>query len=190
MQHLNQLLNIKNSELAKLLKFSLHGLEATLSQARTELPNDPGAKICDEVLQELHSLLQPQQDISVIIPSSNELKLNHLREAFATDPELNYYLGNSPLQSQIDSDLWNEIHRKLLRVPEDLATDWRQLALELVKEVGAVEDNSHLYQVPFIRDEIIYPGLSGTVSAKGLCLTPDLAGLSQLRGYVCLNKHF
>ncbi len=171
MQHLNQLLNIKNSELAKLLKFSLHGLEATLIQARTELPNDPGTQLCDKLLQELHSLLQPEQDISAIIPSPDELKLNHLREAFETDPELNYYLGDSLLQSQTDSDLWNEIHRKLLRVPEDLAISWRQLALELVQEVGAVEDNSYLYQVPFIRDEIIYPGLSGTVQAKGLCLS-------------------
>ncbi|MEA5504459.1 hypothetical protein VB735_15305 [Halotia wernerae UHCC 0503] len=170
MQHLNQLLNIKNSELAKLLKFSLHGLEATLNQARTELSDDPGAKVCDEVLQELHSLLQPQTDKYTIIPP-NELKLNHLREAFEYDPELNYYLGDSPLQSQTDSDLWNEIHRKLLRVPEDLATSWRQRALELVQEVGAVADNSYLYQVPFIRDEIIYPGLSGTIQAKGLCLS-------------------
>ncbi|MBH8554776.1 hypothetical protein I8751_20945 [Nostocaceae cyanobacterium CENA357] len=171
MQHLNQLLNIKNSELAKLLKFSLHGLEATLTQARNELPNDPGTQICDEVLQELHSLLQPQTDKYDTIPSPDELKFNHLRKAFETDPELNYYLGDSPLQSQTDSDLWNEIHHKLLRVPEDLATDWRQRALELVQEVGAVEDNSHLYEVPFIRDEIIYPGLSGTVQAKGLCLS-------------------
>ncbi|WGV23328.1 hypothetical protein [Halotia branconii] len=171
MQHLNQLLNTKNSELAKLLKFSLHGLEATLTQAHKELPDDPGTQICDKLLQELRNLLQPQPDTSPIIPSPNEQKLNHLRETFETDPELNYYLGNSPLQSQTDSDLWNEIHHKLLRVPEDLAISWRQQALELVKEVGAVEDNSHLYQVPFMRDELIYPGLSGTVTTKGLCLS-------------------
>ncbi len=38
MQHLRQLLEIENSELAQLLRFSLYGLEAALNQARTELP--------------------------------------------------------------------------------------------------------------------------------------------------------
>jgi hypothetical protein len=62
MQHLRQLLSIENSELARLLRFSLHGLEATLNQACTEFPLDPGVEICNEVLQELHSLLQPAKE--------------------------------------------------------------------------------------------------------------------------------
>ncbi|MEH2211708.1 hypothetical protein [Nostoc sp.] len=172
MQHLRQLLEIENSELAQLLRFSLYGLEATLNQARTELPLDPGSKICDEVLQELHSLLQPelpQQNIGWE-DAPEELKLIHLREAFNSDSELNYYLGNSQLQSTTDSDLWNEIQRKLLRVPEDLAASWRSRTLDLAEQVGAIADNSNLYQLPFIRDEIIYPGLSGTVQTQGLCL--------------------
>ncbi len=130
------------------------------------------------MLQELHNLLQPtviklrQQDSGwEDITPPNNLKLSHLREAFDSDPELNYYLGNSPLQSQTDSDLWNEIQRKLLRLPEDLATSWQQRTLALAQEAGAREDNSALYQLPFFRDEIIYPGLSGTIQAKGLCLS-------------------
>ncbi|MBE9053616.1 hypothetical protein IQ243_25085 [Nostocales cyanobacterium LEGE 11386] len=179
MQHLRQLLEIENSELAKLLRFSLHGLEASLNQARSEFPLDPGWEICTEVLQEIHSLLQPQADASeeeteeaiAIISPPDELKLIHLREAFAADAELSLYLGDSPLQSQTDAGLWNEIHRKLLRVPENLATPWRQRALELAQEVGAIADNLHLDQLPFIRDEIIYPGLNGTIKAQGLCLS-------------------
>jgi hypothetical protein len=192
MQHLRQLLEIENSELAQLLRFSLYGLGATLNQARTELPLDPGAKVCDEVLQELQSLLQPATvpprqpysrgkdtipheqpplRVNATIQSPNELKLSHLREAFDSDPELSYYLGNSSLQSQTDSDLWNEIQRQLLRVPEDLAVSWRQHALDLAQEAGAIEDTWDLYQIPFIRDEIIYPGLSGAVFAQGLCLS-------------------
>lgn len=170
MQHLRQLLEIENSELAKLLRFSLYGLEATLNQARTELPLDPGASVCDEVLQELQSLLQPQEIFSFEEPP-DELKLSHLRDTFDFDPELIHYLGNSPLQSQTDSDLWHEIQRKLLRVPENLADTWRQRALDLAQEVGAIADNSNLYELPFIRDEIIYPGLKGTINAKGLCLS-------------------
>jgi hypothetical protein len=172
MQHLRQLLEIENSELARLLRFSLYGLEATLNQARAEFPLDSGSKICDEVLQELHNLLQPaspQQNIGWE-DAPDELKLSHLREAFDSDSELSYYLGNSQLQSQTDSDLWNEIQRKLLRVPEDLAASWRQRTLDLAQEVGAIADNSNLYQLPFIRNEIIYPGLSGTIQTQGLTL--------------------
>ncbi|MCC5615606.1 hypothetical protein LC605_11090 [Nostoc sp. CHAB 5836] len=182
MQHLCQLLEIKNSELARLLRFSLYGLEATLNQARTEFPLDPGAKVCDDVLQELHNLLQPlplQQNTSWENPP-DDLKLSHLREAFNSDSELSYYLGNSQLQSQTDSDLWNEIQRKLLRVPEDLAASWQQRTLDLAQEVGAIADNSNLYQLPFIRDEIIYPGLSGTVKTQGLSLSQQALSNSQI----------
>lgn len=179
MQHLRQLLEIENSELARLLRFSLYGLEAALHQALTELPQDPGAEVCAELLQEIQSLLKPPQpEIDekklIIIQSSDESKLNHLRDAFDSDSELSLYLGNSPLQSQTDFELWNEIHRKLLRIPEDLATFWRQRALDLAQEVGAMEDSTNLNPLPFIRDEIIYPGLSGSVQIPGLCLSQKL----------------
>ncbi|WP_017653972.1 hypothetical protein [Fortiea contorta] len=169
MQHLRQLLEIQNSELAKLLKYSLHGLEAALTQARTASPTDPGAKICDQILQELHQILQPTS----LAPTNHrqELKLNHLRTAFDSDPELSLYLGNSSLQSQTDSNLWNEVQRKLLRVPEDTAILWRNRALELAQAAGAIENQTHVHPLPFIRDELIYPGLSGTIQAPGLCLS-------------------
>ncbi|MBW4612336.1 MAG: hypothetical protein KME21_03490 [Desmonostoc vinosum HA7617-LM4] len=168
MQHLHQLLQTQNSQLAQLLRFTLHGLQATLNQARLENPQDPAAQTCDELLQELHHLLQPAQPQE---DPTNDLKLTHLQQAFNSDPELTLYLENSQLQSQTDADLWNEIQRKLLRVPEDLATSWRQRALDLAQQAGAIEDNINLDQLPFNRDEIIYPGLSGTVQAQGLCLS-------------------
>jgi hypothetical protein len=171
MQHLRQLLTTKNSELARLFRFSLHGIEASLKKAQAELPQDPGAKVCEQVLQELQNLLQGEVEELTFIQHSDELKLNYLREAFDSDPELALYLGDLPLQSHTDGDLWNEIHRKLLRVPEDLAQVWRQRALDFAQEMGAVEDNEYLYHLPFIRNEIIYPGLSGSVNAQGLCLS-------------------
>jgi len=172
-QHLRQLLEIENSELARLLRFSLYGLEATLNHAITEFPLDPGAKVCDDVLQELRNLLQPAplQQNNGWEDMTDDLKLSHLREAFDSDSELNSYLGNSQLQSETDSDLWNEIQRKLLRMPEDLAASWRSHTLNMAQEIGAIADNSNLYQLPFIRDEIIYPGLSGTVQTQGLSLS-------------------
>ena len=172
MQHLRRLLEIENSELARLLRFSLYGLEASLKKAQAELSDDPGAKICDEVLQEISHLLQPSTVAPLNnITSTNELKLTCLRDEFNADKELALHLGNSPLQSQTDPDLWNEIQRKLLRIPEDVATYWRQHALNLAQEAGATEDNSNLYQLPFSRDEVIYPGLSGSVNVQGLQLS-------------------
>lgn len=171
MQHLRRLLEVENSELAQLLRFSLYGLEASLKKAQAELSHDPGAKICDEVLQEISHLLQPSTVAPLNnITSTKKLKLTRLRDEFDADKELTLYLG-SLLQSQTDSDLWNEIQRKLLRIPEDIATYWRQHALNLAQEAGAIEDNSNLYQLPFIRDEIIYPGLSGSVNVQGLQLS-------------------
>ncbi|MFN6565153.1 MAG: hypothetical protein RMY28_035875 [Nostoc sp. ChiSLP01] len=179
MHHFRQLLELQNSQLAQLLRFTLYGLETTLNQARAEFPQDPGVELCDELLQELHNLLQPAPTPlhphigweDVILPSQNTLKLNRLREAFNSDSELNYYLGNSQLQSQSDPDLWNEIQRQLLRIPEDLAASWRQRTLDMAEEIGAIADNYNLYQLPFIRDEIIYPGLSGSVQTQGLSLS-------------------
>jgi hypothetical protein len=169
MQYLHQLLAIENSQLAQVLRFSLYGLEAALNKAQTEYPQDAGTQVCEELLQELQNLLEPELVSQIDIGS--ELKLIHLREVFNADLELNFYLGDSPLQSQTDADLWNEIQRKLLRVPEDLAISWRKRALDMVQKVGATEDYVNLYHLPFIRDEIIYPGLNGTVSSKGLCLS-------------------
>ena len=68
----------------------------------------------------------------------------------------------------------------MLRVPEDLATAWQQRALTLAQEAGAVEDTANLYPLPFIRDEIIYPGLSGTIQAKGLSLSEKALSYSEI----------
>lgn len=176
MQQLRQLLAIENSQLAKLLKCNLHGLQATLTQAMTEFPQDPGTKICQELLEEISGLLQPPPDLTpekaiAIISPPSELKLDHLRLAFNADAQLKLYLGTTELQSQRDADLWNEIHRQLLRVPENIATAWRQRALDLAEQVGAVPDNLHLAELPFSRNEIIYPGLKGSVTAPGLSLS-------------------
>ncbi|MBD2296576.1 hypothetical protein H6G06_24620 [Anabaena sphaerica FACHB-251] len=178
MQHFQKLLATENSRIAQVLKFSLYGLEATLNQARIEYPEDPGNELCEQVIVEIHTLLKPAPVTEIAVvdeskssESSNESKLSELRNVFDSDLELNFYLGDTPLQSQNDADLWNEIHRKLLRVPEDLATSWRKLALEMAQKVGATEDYVNLYHLPFVRDEIIYTGLNGTVQARGLCLS-------------------
>jgi hypothetical protein len=171
-EHLRQLLAVENSDLGRLLWFSLYGLEATLSQALNQYPFDPGIQECDRLIQELQLLLQPVQPQPVFQPEPvNEFQLAHLVETFDLDPDVNFYLDGAKLQSRLDADVWMEIHRKLLRLPEDLATFWQQRALDLAQEVGAIADYQNLLELPFVRDEVIYPGLSGVVEAQGLCLS-------------------
>ncbi|WP_066423685.1 hypothetical protein [Anabaena sp. 4-3] len=171
MQHLKHLLAVENSRLAELLRYSLYGLEACLRKAQAEYPHDPGVKICDEVLQEIQVLLEVEKEGNSSTFNSNVFKLHDLRLVFESDSELRLYLGDCHLTSETDGDLWNEIHRKLLRVPEDLAQFWRQKALDFAEAVGAIADYSQVYHLPFIRDEIIYPGLRGTVICPGLGLS-------------------
>jgi hypothetical protein len=178
MQNLDKLLTTQNSELAKILRFNLYGLAASLTKANQEYLLDPGIEICAEIVQELHQLLELSSPDIRLLREVGDLKeydlepeLLKLKDAFNDDPELKFYLGNSHVQGQIDGEIWNEIHRKLLRVPEDLAISWRDKALNFAQEIGAIADNNYLEELPFVRDEIIYPGLSGSVKAKGLCLS-------------------
>ena len=178
MQNLDKLLTTQNSELAKILRFNLYGLAASLTKANQEYLLDPGIEICAEIVQELHQLLELSSPDIRLLREVGDLKeydlepeLLKLKDAFNDDPELKFYLGNSHVQGQIDGEIWNEIHRKLLRVPEDLAISWRDKALNFAQEIGAIADNNYLEELPFVRDEIIYPGLSGTVKAKGLGLS-------------------
>ncbi len=144
-----------------------------MNQPLVEYPQYPGNDLCEQVLQELHTLLNHTPVTQIDI--HNKPKLIQLHDTFNSDLELNFYLGDTPPQSQDDDDLWNEIHRKLLCVPEDLATSSRKCALEMVQKVGATEDEDYvnLYHLPFIRDEIIYPGINGAVQARGLSLSKE-----------------
>lgn len=183
MESLSKFLKTDNSELARLLQFSLYGVEAALKQALIKNPNDPGADLCQGALQELNTLLHPPietiensnlTDVLQIAPSpiiTSELKLRRLQNEFNSDKDLALCLGDTQLQSQTDSDLWNEVQRKLLRVPEDLAVSWRQRALVIAASVGAQEDISNCLPLPFNKHENIYPGLKGSITTQGLCFS-------------------
>ncbi|TAE60104.1 MAG: hypothetical protein EAZ76_11985 [Nostocales cyanobacterium] len=189
-QNLQALLAMKNSRISQVLKLSLYGLEATLNQAKLEYPDDPGNELCQQVISEITELLKSQtltentqnqnnqKQVSQESQSSN--LLDELRTSFENDLELKFYLGYAPLQSQNDSELWSEIHRKLLRVPEDVATIWRNRALEIAQKVGVSQDYVNMEHLPFARDEILYPGLSGAVEARGLCLSKKLLLKSEI----------
>lgn len=180
MEKLSKLLKIENSELARLLQFSLYGVEAALKQALIKNPDDPAADLCQGALQELNTLLHPStetkdnsnlSDILQIEPSpiiTSELKLGRLQNEFNSDQQLALYLENTQLQSKNDSDLWNEVQRKLLRVPEELAEFWRQRALVIAASVGAQPDTSNCILLPFNKHENIFPGLQRSITSQGL----------------------
>ena len=192
MENLRKLLRAENSELGRLVKFNLNGLQAALKQALTELTNDPEVKLCEDALEELNNLLQSKSSFedktqSPIVPANanssftdavqiiesprtEELKLVRLQKEFNSDKQLASYLRNTQLESQIDSDLWNEVQRKLLRVTEELAEHWRQQALAIANEVGAQEDTSNCISLPFNKNENIFPGLKGSIKAQGFML--------------------
>ncbi|WP_017714820.1 hypothetical protein [Kamptonema formosum] len=196
MQDLRKLLEIDSSDLARTLRFGLHGLQASLKVALAEYASDPGASACAALLSELEQLLAPASPQkppteNILFPPKDDYPwevlepapqtkpavsrlLNRLRDAFVSDLELRSYLGDFQLQSSTDSDLWGEIQRKLLRVPETLAKSWRERALALAQEADAKPDTNFSLKVPFSRDEILYPGLTGSVIARGLCLSASV----------------
>ncbi len=206
MENLSKLLNINNSDLAKALRLGLHGLRAELEEALKTASSDPGISVCQEVLRELNHLLStaprqenqipetvlsselPWEDVFEPVPEqenaaiTGELKLIHLRDAFLTDTQLSEYLGELQLHSTNDADLWNEIQLNLLRVPATVANFWQQRAAVLAAEAGAMEDKHSLIKLPFSSDEVLYPGLEGTVPASGLCLSEKSPPASDIQG--------
>ncbi|MEM7552677.1 MAG: hypothetical protein AAF378_00990 [Cyanobacteria bacterium P01_A01_bin.84] len=163
--------------------------DAVLQEVRNLRQPYPAASATN---QSQNEVIMPQEDLSLedtqestsapSIPSNltptdesntDKFKLWHLKENFESDPELRRYLGDFQLTSQTDSDLWNEIQCKLLRIPKNMASSWRKRALELAQEAGSKEDASNRDQLPFKDNEDIYSGLKGSVRAKGLCLSKE-----------------
>ncbi|BAZ11437.1 hypothetical protein NIES4071_32630 [Calothrix sp. NIES-4071] len=182
MEHLTKLLAFEESQLAWVLRLGLHGLRSQLQQALQTTNSDLGSDACQALVEELNVVLQSNEEIlkseDVFETNINELKLQYIADKLLADRELSQYIGEYEFCSTNDGDLWNEIQRLLLRVPEKLADNWRQLSFRLAEEVGAVLDHRVYRQLPFNRCEIMYPGLTGSVKSTGLCLS-DRAPISQ-----------
>ena len=99
--------------------------------------------------------------------STVELKLHKLRQAFVDATELRSYLGEygyETLSLTNDQDLWGQVQRLLLRVPVTVAESWRERAQKLANKAGFYSDDSERSHptLPFSRDELLYPGLTGS----------------------------
>ncbi|WP_414621105.1 hypothetical protein [Calothrix sp. CCY 0018] len=194
MPNFKKLLNTKNSKLAWLLRLNLLGLRTELQEALKTEVSDPGSDACRQLLQELDVILESDnqsnntEDIptweDILEPVSNQvdskpqlqkthtqLRLEPIAQNLLSRKELLQYIGEYQFYANDDAQLWNEMQRLLLRVPEKQAEVARSQLLNQVITLGATEDKVSLRQLAFPIPEHIYSGLKGNIQASGLCFS-------------------
>jgi hypothetical protein len=86
----------------------------------------------------------------------------------ASDRRFQVELKRSFIREGSDDEIWGDVQRLLLRVPPPLADEWRQRSLQHAEQAGGLPDESPATILPLLRDEVIYPGLTGSIQAGGL----------------------
>ncbi|MCI0461327.1 MAG: hypothetical protein L0Z62_30635 [Gemmataceae bacterium] len=179
-----QLLTLTDSRAAQALRWGLRGLRASLQAALEEAPDDPGGAELRNLLRELDSLVDrtgvssspmlPSDGTSDRLASGNAMsasgspRLLPLARDMAADARLQAELSRSPIRDGSDDEIWNDVHRLLLRVPPDLAEEWRRRCQKQAEQAGGRVDETTVAVVPLGRDELLYPGLTGDIRATGL----------------------
>ncbi len=188
MPNLNKLLNTENSKLAWLLRLQLLGLRTELQEALKTEYDDSGSDACRELLQELDVILESNiqsnnteevpswEDVlepvaQQQLPHPTQLKLKPIAQTLLSHKELSQYIGEYQFHGSDDAQLWNEMQRLLLRVPQKLADKLRSQILNQVITLGATENKLSLRQLPFPTSEHIYSGLKGNIQVSGLCFS-------------------
>jgi hypothetical protein len=182
-ESLGLLLVRSDSRASQALRWSLYGLRASLQAALEEVSNDPGAAELRGLLAELDQFLMPGSSVGGLslpvegvrdpVPTREaekrgESRLLPLLRAVTAEPRFGEILQRSPLPEGSDNEIWNDIQRLLLRVPPELAEEWRRRCLSLAAQVGARPEGAECLLLPLGRDEVIYPGLTGAIKAGGL----------------------
>jgi hypothetical protein len=185
---LGLLLARSDSRASQALRWGLRGLRASLQAALEEVPDDPGCAELRGLLAELDPLLEqagssPGPSLPTVADSLRESEPERLAERVGSEPRLlplaravaadsrfRPMLDRTPLREGSDEEIWSDVQRLLLRVPPDLAEEWRQRSVTLAGQAGAWPDPARTDALPLGRDEVIYPGLSGAVEAAGLRL--------------------
>ncbi|MBV6627942.1 MAG: hypothetical protein KI793_34310 [Rivularia sp. (in: Bacteria)] len=197
MPNLNKLLNTKDSKLAWLLRLKLLGLQTELQEALKTEASDSGSDACRELLKELDVILNSQiqsnnteknptwADVLEPVPNQFDSKLQlsqtptqsnliPITQTLLSYPELSQYTGEYQFYSTENSQLWNEMQRLLLRIPEKQAEKLRSQVFKQLFTLGIAEDNISLQQLPFSKSEFIYSGLKGNIQASGLCFSNSI----------------
>jgi hypothetical protein len=181
---LGRLLGRADSRAAQGLRWGLHGLRASLRAALDDADDDPGGADLRALLGELDSLvgrsaappgallpldgLRERPAAGGAAPTAGSPRLLPLARAVAADPRLQPEPGPSPVRQTDDDEIWNDVHRLLLRVPPGVADEWRRRCREEAERAGGREDETAAAVVPLGREELLYPGLTGVVRATGL----------------------
>ncbi|HZV05667.1 MAG TPA: hypothetical protein VE999_11345 [Gemmataceae bacterium] len=184
------LLARSDSRASQALRWGLRGLRATLQAALEEVPGDPGCTDLRGLLAELDRLLEPAGPLSgpslplaepgdssssggpeALPPSTQQTatpRLLPLVRAITADPRFREMLHGKALRESSDEEIWNDVQRLFLRAPADLAAEGRLRAMLLVTQLGAEMDLGRTETLPLGHDEVIYPGLAGSVQVTGL----------------------
>lgn len=202
----------ERSELARSARLGLVGLRASLREAVQAAADDDAAlPLCRSLLAELDGALgdavtpstraeagtddshvEDLQELfdeqarrgaaaSSDLPAA-EPSLRGLREDFTADAEARRHLGDFAFRATGEAELWGELHRALLRLPEPLARSWRERAAAAAAEAGARVDEQNVEALPFASREVLWPALDGRIRAGGLGLAPDAPLSPRLRG--------
>jgi hypothetical protein len=172
---LETLLARPDSPAACALRWGLLGLRASLRAAVEEFPNDPAGQELRGVLGEIDALLTgggSGEIATELLPQAGAaaaaMPLLPLARAVAADARLAEALQRCPLRTGSDEEIWSDVQRLLLRVPQAVCVEWRRRSLELATKVGAqpIEARSLLLSLGW--DELIYPGLSGALDVPEL----------------------
>lgn len=181
---LGQLLRRADSRAAQALRWGLCGLRASLQTVLQEAPDDPGSAELRDLLLELGPLVDRRVDSpGPVLPpdgtsdrsasgnvgaTAGSPRLLPLARAIAADARLHADRSGSPLRDGSDDEIWNDVHRLLLRVPPGLAAEWRRRCLQQAEQAGGRADEAAAAVLPSGRDESLYPGLRGDIQAAGL----------------------
>jgi hypothetical protein len=168
-----------DSRASQALRWGLRGLRASLQAALDDVADDPGCEELRGLVSELGSMLEPAGAFSgpslpvdgptpAAADSEAAPRLLPLARAAAADSRFQEVLHRTPLREGTDDEIWNGLQRLLLRVAPELAREWRQRCLAYAEKASARPDDAGAVVLPLGRDEVIYPGLTGTVQAAGL----------------------
>ncbi|MBD2483945.1 hypothetical protein [Planktothrix sp. FACHB-1365] len=168
MEKIKNILGI-NSNLSNTLKFSLHGLRASLVAAKNQFPDDQSISLCNELIAELEEILNLTNiEADPPVPSSDNFMLKSLKDYVTQNQDLKIYWGDKFLvQSETDEDLWQEIQLFLLRVPEKIVDHLKDEILKQMPDGVRFWSPSKL-NIPYYKDKQVFPGLAKGIKAKGL----------------------
>jgi hypothetical protein len=177
-EQLGPLLARGDSRAAQALRWGLYGLRASVQAALEHGPDDPAGEQLRMLLAELDPVLEADASpAGAVLPTDSSSdgtltasspRLLSLAQAVAADRRLQAELQRSPIRTDSDEEIWNDVHRLLLRAPASVADECRPRTRQFAQQAGARPDEAATVILPLGRDEVLYPGLTGAVQTMGL----------------------